>query len=278
MRLYFAFIAIISASLPHAGAEDVSSALAANPANSPAVPAQSAEQSKADGSNALFAAIGRGDTASVKSMLHEGTDPNAPLPVPVDPEVAQIFRQNVLGYFLGGESNLMPLMAAAALGHREIVELLLAKGANPEAHTKRYGTNALWLAGYTGQTEIMKILLGVTPGSEADRMTIEVDITAQTATLIIDKMPGTPVPISSGRKGHATPKGEFVVTNKHRYWSSTLYHAPMPFYLRLSCRDFGLHAGELPGYPASHGCIRMKKKDAEEFFSRVPVGTLVVIK
>ncbi len=65
---------------------------------------------------------------------------------------------------------------------------------------------------------------------------------------------------------------------KHRQWKSTLYHAPMPLYLRLSCRDFGLHAGELPGYPASHGCIRMKKKDAEEFFSRVPVGTLVVIK
>jgi lipoprotein-anchoring transpeptidase ErfK/SrfK len=189
-----------------------------------------------------------------------------------------MLRQNVLGYFLGGESNLMPLMAAAALGHREIVELLLAKGANPEAHTKRYGTNALWLAGYTGQTDIMKILLGVTPGSEADRMTIEVDIAAQTATLIIDQTPGTPVPISSGRKGHATPKGEFVVTNKHRQWKSTLYHAPMPFYLRLSCRDFGLHAGELPGYPASHGCIRMKKKDAEAFFSRVPVGTRVVIK
>ena len=57
MRLYFAFIAIISASLPHAGAEDVSSALAANPANSPAVPAQSAEQSKADGSNAAKAEV-----------------------------------------------------------------------------------------------------------------------------------------------------------------------------------------------------------------------------
>ncbi|MEY4299314.1 MAG: hypothetical protein RIR25_550 [Verrucomicrobiota bacterium] len=258
--------------LASAGAEDS----AASP--SPTSAAEANKTAKADSTNALFAVICRGDTDAAKRMLHEGTDPNSPLPVPVDPEVANMFRQNVLGYFLGGESNLTPLMAAAALGHREIVELLLAKGANPEAHTKRYGTNALWLAGYTGQTDIMKILLGVTPGSEADRMTIEVDITAQTATLIIDKMPGTPVPISSGRKGHATPKGEFVVTNKHRYWSSTLYHAPMPFYLRLSCRDFGLHAGELPGYPASHGCIRMKKKDAEEFFSRVPVGTRVVIK
>jgi hypothetical protein len=272
MRPFVAFAAVMLSTLASAGAEDS----AASPA--PTSPAEADKKAKEHSTNALFAVICRGDTDAAKRMLHEGTDPNSPLPVPVDPVVAQMLRHNVLGYFLGGESNLMPLMAAAALGHREIVELLLATGANPEAQTKRYGTNALWLAGYTGQTDIMKILLGVTPGSQADRMTIEVDITAQTATLIIDNTPGTPVPISSGRKGHATPKGEFVVTNKHRQWKSTLYHAPMPLYLRLSCRDFGLHAGELPGYPASHGCIRMKKKDAEEFFSRVPVGTLVVIK
>jgi len=277
MRLSFAFAAIILASLAHMRAEDGAPAATAS-ATPPPAPCNAEQEAKAADINALFTAICQADTAAVKRMLHEGTDPNTALPVPVDPEVAKMLRQNVLGYFLGGESNLMPLMAASALGHREIVELLLAKGANPEACTKRYGTNALWLAGYTAQTDIMKILLGVTPGSEADRMTIEVDIAAQTATLIIDQTPGTPVPISSGRKGHATPKGEFVVTNKHRQWKSTLYHAPMPFYLRLSCRDFGMHAGELPGYPASHGCIRMKKKDAEAFFSRVPVGTRVVIK
>jgi lipoprotein-anchoring transpeptidase ErfK/SrfK len=52
----------------------------------------------------------------------------------------------------------------------------------------------------------------------------------------------------------------------------------MPFYLRLSCRDFGLHAGHLPGYPASHGCIRLRNKDAAEFFKQVPVGAKVVIR
>ena len=109
-------------------------------------------------------------------------------------------------------------------------------------------------------------------------MRIEVDLDAQTAQLFVDDVAEEAVPISSGRKGYPTPKGEFVVTNKHRHWTSTIYGAAMPYYLRLSCRAFGLHAGHLPGYPASHGCIRLNKKDAKNLFERVPVGTLVVIK
>jgi lipoprotein-anchoring transpeptidase ErfK/SrfK len=118
----------------------------------------------------------------------------------------------------------------------------------------------------------------VQPGSDADRTRVEVDLSAQTATLIRDNATVKTAPISSGKKKFRTPTGEYVVTNKHRHWKSTLYGASMPFYLRLSCRDFGLHAGHLPGYPASHGCIRMRNKDAADFFKQVPVGAKVVIK
>jgi lipoprotein-anchoring transpeptidase ErfK/SrfK len=52
---------------------------------------------------------------------------------------------------------------------------------------------------------------------------------------------------------------------------------PMPFYMRLSGRPFGMHAGYLPGYPASHGCIRMPKDKAILFFKNVLVGTSVRI-
>lgn len=228
--------------------------------------------------NALFTAVFHNEAARVRELLAEGTNPNAVMPVPVDPAMAELFRPTVLNYFLSGESGLTPLMVAATLGHREIAEILLQAGANPEARTKRHGTNALWLAGYKGNTDVTKLLLGVQPGSEADRMRIEVDLGAQTAQLFIDDVAEKPVPISSGRKGNPTPKGEFVVTNKHEQWRSTIYGASMPYYLRLSCRAFGLHAGQLPGYPASHGCIRLNKKDAQNFFNRVPVGTVVVIR
>lgn len=228
--------------------------------------------------NALFVAVFNKQAEQVRELLAAGTNPNETLEVPVDPSVAELFRPTVLSYFLSGERGLTPLMVAATLGYCEIAEILLQAGADPNARTKRQGTNALWLAGYKGNTDVTKLLLGVQPGSEADRMRIEVDLDAQTAQLFVDGVPEGAVPVSSGRQGYPTPKGEFVVTNKHRQWHSTIYGASMPFYLRLSCRAFGLHAGQLPGYPASHGCIRLNPEDARNYFERVPVGTVVVIK
>jgi hypothetical protein len=239
---------------------------------------EAAEQARIAGLNALFTAVFHNESSGVRELLAGGTNPNDVMPVPLDPAVAELFRPTALNYFLSGERGLTPLMVAATLGHREIAEILLQAGANPNAQTKRHGTNALWLAGYKGHTDVTKLLLGVMPGSEPDRMRIEVDLSAQTAQLFVDNVAEEAVPISSGRKGYPTPKGEFVVTNKHRQWRSTIYGSSMPFYLRLSCRAFGLHAGHLPGYPASHGCIRLNKTDAQRFFERVPVGTVVVIK
>jgi lipoprotein-anchoring transpeptidase ErfK/SrfK len=51
----------------------------------------------------------------------------------------------------------------------------------------------------------------------------------------------------------------------------------MPYFIRLSCLDFGMHAGYVPNYPASHGCIRLPADTARKFFSEVPVGTLVTV-
>lgn len=241
-------------------------------------PEEAEKQAQLARTRELFAAVFHNDSNRVHELLAAGADPNSTMTVPVDPALVELFRPTVLNYFLTGERGLTPLMVAATLGHLDVAKMLLAAGANPEARTKRHGTNALWLAGYKGHTAVTKLLLGVQPGSEADRMRIEVDLSAQTAQLFVDDVGEEAVPISSGRKGYTTPKGEFVVTNKHRHWRSTIYGTSMPFYLRLSCRAFGLHAGHLPGRPASSGCIRLNKKDAQKFFDRVPVGTLVVIK
>ncbi len=84
-------------------------------------------------------------------------------------------------------------------------------------------------------------------------------------------------PISSGMKGYETSTGSFRVTNKHQHWVSTIYGVPMPHFLRLNHGSMGLHGGYLPGFAASHGCVRLVFSDAEKLFAVAPVGTRVVI-
>ena len=83
--------------------------------------------------------------------------------------------------------------------------------------------------------------------------------------------------VSTAKRGMHTPTGHFNVSEKDVSHISTIYHVSMPFYMRLSGKPFGMHAGYLPGYPASHGCIRMPKDKAALFFRRVIVGTSVRI-
>jgi hypothetical protein len=84
-------------------------------------------------------------------------------------------------------------------------------------------------------------------------------------------------PISSGMAGYQTTTGSFKVTNKHREWVSTLYDVPMPHFLRLNGGAMGLHGGYLPGFAASHGCVRLVFQDAEKLFELAPIGARVEI-
>ncbi len=84
-------------------------------------------------------------------------------------------------------------------------------------------------------------------------------------------------PVSTGKAGYTTPSGSYRVSNKHRHWVSTIYGIPMPYFLRLNGGSIGLHAGYLPGFPASHGCIRLLEGDAARLFAMAPVGTRVQI-
>lgn len=84
--------------------------------------------------------------------------------------------------------------------------------------------------------------------------------------------------ICSGRKSKPTPTGHFHVMEKDRNHRSNLYNsAKMPFFLRLTLGGVGLHQGNLPGYPASHGCIRLSEKTARYLFKNCEVGTPVFI-
>lgn len=111
-------------------------------------------------------------------------------------------------------------------------------------------------------------------------------------------------PISSGREGKDTPVGRFKVIQKSRDHRSSLYGnyvrngrvvvenvdvrkggrppgsrfegVPMPYFLRFT-GAYGLHAGRVPGYPASSGCVRLPPRHAKRFFDAVQIGTPVIV-
>jgi len=85
-------------------------------------------------------------------------------------------------------------------------------------------------------------------------------------------------PVSTGMKGHSTPMGVFSVIQKQKYHRSNIYSgAPMPFMQRITWSGVALHAGVLPGYPASHGCIRMPASFATRMYGWTRMGSRVVV-
>jgi len=83
---------------------------------------------------------------------------------------------------------------------------------------------------------------------------------------------------STGKPGHDTPTGVFVVLEKDRHHRSSTYNnAPMPNMNRLTWSGIALHAGQLPGYPASHGCVRLPIAFSERLFGVTHLGTPVII-
>jgi lipoprotein-anchoring transpeptidase ErfK/SrfK len=85
-------------------------------------------------------------------------------------------------------------------------------------------------------------------------------------------------PVSTGMPGHGTPMGVFSVIQKDRYHHSNIYSgAPMPYMQRITWGGVALHAGVLPGYPASHGCIRMPESFAVKMWGWTKMGARVIV-
>ncbi len=84
--------------------------------------------------------------------------------------------------------------------------------------------------------------------------------------------------ISSGKPGNETPTGVFPILQKKRMHRSNLYNnAPMPFMQRLTWDGIALHAGKIPGKPASHGCVRLPLEFSKLLFNETEHGMIVVI-
>jgi hypothetical protein len=84
--------------------------------------------------------------------------------------------------------------------------------------------------------------------------------------------------VSTGKSGHETPTGVFTILQKHADHYSNIYNsAPMPYMQRLTWSGVALHAGRLPGYPASHGCVRMPYEFARLLYAESSMGITVVV-
>lgn len=84
--------------------------------------------------------------------------------------------------------------------------------------------------------------------------------------------------VSTGKPGHETPTGVFTILQKDKDHRSNLYNAaPMPYQQRLTWDGVALHAGGLPGYPESHGCVHLPSEFARVLFENSSMGMVVVI-
>ena len=155
----------------------------------------------------------------------------------------------------------------------------------------------------TGTSAVVSGTTVVPSPTPASPYSIEIDLGKQRAYLLKDGTTIAQAAVSSGRPGHLTPTGNFAVIEKDLNHFSNLYGkivekdsgrvvksgadvatpipkgckfepAPMKWFMRFEGAS-GMHAGILPGYPASHGCVRMPASKAQLFYQAVVVGTPV---
>ena len=161
--------------------------------------------------------------------------------------------------------------------------------------------------GFSSCSTVSDMVVTHIPQRHSGKASVVVKLSEQKAYLYRGEHIVASSRISSGREGHRTPTGRFRVIRKHEDHRSSLYGdyvdretgrivranvdvrkhrrppgtkyvgAAMPFYVEFS-PSYGLHAGYLPGVPASHGCIRMPYWKARQFYRETRIGTPVVVR
>ncbi len=223
----------------------------------------------------LAYAIASHDAKLFNTLMECGADPNTTLPSHYDKDFLGILPAKGLRNYIEDDKGVTVLMLAAGLGQAECVQALLNAGADRNRATGHYKMLALYLAAQTGQWRCTQILLGSGPAPE--RLHIEISLASQHVSLVKDGVQVFSSVCSTGRNGYSTHAGEYVITDKERSHRSTIYKVEMPYFMRLSCLDFGMHEGAVPNHPASHGCIRLPGDAARKFFTEIPLGTVVTV-
>jgi hypothetical protein len=233
------------------------------------------EQQKLQGN--LTQALVSGDIGLVESVLKQDCDPN----FQINLSEAELNAVKALSprmyHYYSNSSDFRPLHLAAGLGETAICRLLIANGAKQYAQSKGYDWMPAQYAARCGHPDLAQILLGLDPDEE--RYRIEVSLSKQKLTVFEGGLPYLTAGISTGRHDKPTPPGMYLVTDKIRLHRSTIYKVPMPYFLRLSFSEVGIHYGVNPGRPASHGCIRVgSERQAQRIFDVCPIGTIVQIR
>jgi lipoprotein-anchoring transpeptidase ErfK/SrfK len=206
-----------------------------------------------------------------------GADPNLRLQDPPSKVFLGFFEGDAkTNYYLKRDRNLTYLMLAALTEQQSPVSDLISHGAERNAYSARYRRYAVAFAAERNNVPIMQMILGREANDKS--RTVTVSLKKQRATLYKNGEAVSTSRVSTGKRGSRTPKGTFVITSKHRHHNSSIYGSAMPYFMRLSCGDFGLHySPSVPSYPASHGCVRMPWSNVKHFYSVLRAGDIVTI-
>jgi lipoprotein-anchoring transpeptidase ErfK/SrfK len=157
-----------------------------------------------------------------------------------------------------------------------------------------------------GRQEKPKVYKDVEAELSPENTHVMISLEKQRAWLMAGEKIYVDTPISSGKRAGMTPTGKFAVKEKDPNHRSSIYGdfvdrggrvvrsgvslkidsapsgttyrgAPMKWFMRLTDQGVGMHVGILPGYPASHGCIRLPEEMARLIYSKVKIGTPVLI-
>lgn len=220
-------------------------------------------------------AIASDDATLFHTLLACGSDPNIVLPKACEKDFMSLLKSKYLRLYIQEETGINLLMLAAGLGKADYVRALLDAGADRNRATPREKMLPLYFAAWSENWQSLQMLLG--GGPMPDQLRVEISLAKQNMAVIKDGVTVFTTQCSTGRQGFTTPPGQYVITDKDRDHRSTIYKCAMPYFMRLNCRDFGMHEGVVPTYPASHGCIRLPSDAARKLFVEIPVGTVVMI-
>jgi lipoprotein-anchoring transpeptidase ErfK/SrfK len=216
-------------------------------------------------------------------------------------EIQTTIRENVLAKFAGAAP--LPSLACglgtlrAALVSGATLSLLAGFAGSADAAPRGYFSPYGWYGGqrgyytYPSYAPSRRARAAPTyrdrgePKKEASfgdmpkgPLQIVVSIDSQKVTLFSDGVRVAQGPVSTGVPGHPTPMGVFSIIEKDRYHHSNIYsNAPMPYMQRITWSGVALHEGVLPGYPASHGCIRMSQDFAKKLWPVTDLGVRVIV-
>jgi hypothetical protein len=220
-------------------------------------------------------AIFANSTQDCTDALEKGANPEGTVDLTPARLADLNLRSHRLFHYFAEETKATPLIMAASLGEGEICTTLLAHGAKLFERSQ-WGWVAAQYAARMEHPELAGRLMESDPLST--HFSIVIELGRQRVVLYKDGSPVVTGKISTGRPGFDTPPGHYLVTDKIRMQRSSIYKVPMPYFLRLSFSEYGIHQGVNPGRPASHGCIRIGQETvAKTVYDQTPIGTLVTI-